>query len=139
MSQTSNIKNKADLNQYIRNKFAAHNEFFEAKEEKLDALKQAISATHMIHKENGINLNQGDNLKDAIYLDLKDLWWAEISGEIMDFLEIYIKSIGKYSKGKFNLENSPHINVEVQNSEFVNTENDDETKELLKVAGKSFS
>ena len=85
----SDIKNKVDLNQYIKGIFAAHDDSFKEKEERIDIIKQATAAVYMIYQEKDINLGIGDNLKDAIYIDLNSVVGLAISGEIMDFLEHY--------------------------------------------------
>lgn len=85
----ADIEDKVDLNQYIKAIFAAHDDFFEKKEDRIDTFKQATAAVYMIYKEKNINLGIGNNLKEAIYEDLKDAIGRETSVEVMGFLENY--------------------------------------------------
>ena len=68
----SNI-NKDNSNQYIKTIFSAHMRTFEEQDKEADALKQATATVYIICKDKEIDIGIGNNLKDAIYADLKDV------------------------------------------------------------------
>lgn len=86
----SYIKNKVDLNQYIKgNIFVTNAECYETSEEISDALKKITAAVYIILADKAVPLIGYDNLKDGVSADLSYAIGIEMSGEIISFLEHY--------------------------------------------------